>query len=185
MRISERADHEHRNREAEAAQRPPARDRACRRARSAASVPSGRPKSTASRLAATISSSVRGRRSAISSRDRVIVQQRAAEIARAAGRRHSSRYCVEIGRSRPSFVAQLRDRRGIRRDAALGEQELRRIARDEVDDEEDERSDHPDRARARRRCAASADTASIARHPTVTSPRTWCPSRRSARPAGS
>ena len=73
----------------------------------------------------------------------MIVKQRTAEIAR----QQATDIAEILGEDRPieaELRAQFCDRRRIRRDTALGEQEFRRIARDEVNDEEDERNDRPD-----------------------------------------
>ena len=109
-------------------------------ARSAASVPSGNPNRTAIRLAAKdqLQRARQPQRDLL--RDGMIVEQRTAEIAF----QQTADIAEILRQDRPveaELLAQFHHRGGIRRDAALGEQQFGRIAGDEVNDQEDERDD--------------------------------------------
>ncbi len=73
----------------------------------------------------------------------MIVLQRGAEVARGE-RAEIGAVLAEQRPVEPEPGAQLGDRRGIGRDAALGQQQLGGIARDQVDDQEDDGRHHPD-----------------------------------------
>ena len=145
----QRADHEHRHREQQRGRR--RGDAVEQAAAMERGIGAGRhaDDDREQRVAAAISSSVRGRRSAISLDHRIVVDQRRAEIAAqraCAGSRDTAR---ASGRSRPRRLAQLGDRGRVRRDAAGRQQQLGRIARHDVQRQEDDRGDEPRPGRRR------------------------------------
>ena len=75
-------------------------------------------------------------------RYRVLVLQRSAEIS--LSRRAEVAQVLRRERAvKTEPLAQFLDRRGVRRHPSLRQQQLRRIARNKVDDQEDERGDDP------------------------------------------
>ena len=84
---------------------------------------------------------------------------------RAADRRHAVDTASRIGRSRPSCVAQLRDRGRIGRDPALGKQHFGRIARHHLDRQKHDGRDDQTRISATAIRYAASARRSISAHP--------------------